>query len=63
MKEQVRYFICVKDGGCRLTDLNLNLVKGQKFYRDFNIAETSRSIQASMKSEWIKELTKDEFEK
>jgi hypothetical protein len=61
MNEEIKYFKCVKDGGCRLADLNLNLVKDQKFCRDFTVAETSRSIQAALKSGWINELTKDEF--
>jgi hypothetical protein len=61
MKDEYRYFECVKDEGCRLSDLNFNVVKGQKFYRNLTIAETSRSIQSALKSGWIKEITKDEM--
>jgi hypothetical protein len=52
-------FICEKSEGCRLADLNLNLSKGQKFSREIQVVETSRSIQAALKAGWIKEFDKE----
>jgi len=58
MKSKV--FVCEKAEGCRLADLNLNLSKGQKFSREAQVIETSRSIQAALKAGWIKEIDKKE---
>lgn len=60
MNTLYKYYKCLKD--CRLADLNLMLTAGQKFYRELPIVETSRAIRAATNAQWIKEITKTEFE-
>jgi hypothetical protein len=59
--ETRRFFVCERSDGCRLSDLNLNLVNGQKFERDTQITETSRSINAAIRIGWIREITEKEY--
>jgi len=60
--ETFKYFVCKKEGGCRLTDLNLPLSKGQKFKREKKTVESSRSMRAAISAGWIREVNKREFE-
>ena len=57
----MRYFKCDRKGGCRLTDLNLNLIEGQLFSRDNEVIESSRSVTAAKNSQWIKELNEKQY--
>jgi len=56
-----RYFKCIKQGGCRLTDLELNVLEDQLFKREISIADGSNSIRAALNSGWIEELTEEGF--
>jgi len=51
-----KHFICKKEEGCRLTDLDLPLSKNQKFKREVGIVEKSKSIKAAINAGWIKEI-------
>lgn len=59
-----KYFVCTMEGGgCRLTDLNLYLQEGQSFEREQSVIETSRSVQAALKANWIREISIAEYRK
>jgi len=57
------YFICEKSEGCRLSDINITLSKGQLFERTQTVVEVSRSIRAALGAGWVRELKKSEYEK
>ena len=59
----MKYFICTQKGGCRLSDLNLQLNENQVFEREDAVVQGSRAIRAALNSGWIKELTKKEYAK
>lgn len=61
MTEDNLYFVCEKP--CRLTDINLNLVKDQLFKRSAEVVSSSQSIKAAIRANWIKKITKTKFEK
>ena len=57
-----RFFKCIKQGGCRLSDLELSLVDNQFFKRSAESIEGSNSVRAALNSGWIEELTEDQFQ-
>jgi len=60
---EYRYFKCNKIGGFRLSDLNKNVIQGEYFQVDSHVAETSRSVIASIKGRWMVEVSASEAKK
>lgn len=60
---ETRYFICTKEGGCRLSDLDVSLIKDQLFQRENDVTEKSRSIRAAINANWIKEISETKYKK
>ena len=58
-----RYFKCNRIGGFRLSDLNKEVKQGEYFYVDSHVAETSRSVIASIRERWMLEVTEREASK
>lgn len=55
--------ICLKEDGCRLTDLGMRLDYKQTFERSEEIMNNSRSVAAALKAGWIAECDPEKIEK